>query len=275
MSGLPHVGSGHFGRRLQQLDVAGAHVNRAVYRARSSTPPHVHPLGNLFVVLHGGLEQRWERRVTHCGPLDVVVKPPGTEHADRFGTRGLACLNLELEDAAWEEFAGRGARLQRPVVLRHPPLQRLGCALAGALRDPDAERLEAEELVCSLLAALSDGGARVDPRWLEQARDLVHEGFASRIHLDVVARAVGVHPVHLAKRFRERFGCSLGEHVRWLRVQAAVRALAERERSLADVAAEVGFSDQSHMGRAFRRELGSTPGACCAHLAGGSPFESF
>lgn len=45
-----------------------------------------------------------------------------------------------------------------------------------------------------------------------------------------------------------------------LRVREAMHRLAGGERDLARLAADVGFSDQSHLCRVVREETGTTPG---------------
>lgn len=77
----------------------------------------------------------------------------------------------------------------------------------------------------------------------------------------MLARAVERHPAHLAKQFRLRFGVSIGEYVRRLRVQDVARRLAESGEPLARVAVDAGFADQSHMHRVFVARMGVTPGA--------------
>ena len=45
------------------------------------------------------------------------------------------------------------------------------------------------------------------------------------VRLSELAKAVGVHPVTLARGFRKAYGCSVGAYLRWLRVARAARAL--------------------------------------------------
>jgi AraC family transcriptional regulator len=67
--------------------------------------------------------------------------------------------------------------------------------------------------------------------------------------------------MHVARTFRRRTGSSLGEFVRAERLAWARVALATRELSLAAIASDAGFYDESHFIRAFRRRFGTTPGA--------------
>ena len=76
---------------------------------------------------------------------------------------------------------------------------------------------------------------------------------------DLAAEA-GIHPVYLARAFRQRYGSSPAEYARRLRVEAARELLARCDLSLAQVAVEAGFSDQSHLSHQFRRVVGMSPG---------------
>jgi len=57
-----------------------------------------------------------------------------------------------------------------------------------------------------------------------------------------------------------------------LRLRGARELLADASRSLADVACDTGFSDQSHFTRAFKQQFGEPPGAWRSrHLRTPSP----
>ena len=112
-----------------------------------------------------------------------------------------------------------------------------------------------------ILFALSGEPAapRVAPRWLRSARDLLDGRFDQPVSLRGLAQEAGVHPVYFAAAFRRFHGCSVGEYLRRRRLQYARRRLADPKVSLAQVAAEAGFADQSHFTRTFKRFTGMTP----------------
>jgi AraC family transcriptional regulator len=100
---------------------------------------------------------------------------------------------------------------------------------------------------------------RKPPHWLRQARDLVNDRFAENLSLDDIAATVKVHPSHLARVFRQQYGCSIGEYTRQLRLDHARHELSTSEASLLEIAVASGFSDQSHFSKAFKRHTGLTP----------------
>jgi AraC family transcriptional regulator len=82
----------------------------------------------------------------------------------------------------------------------------------------------------------------------------------ARLEVRHVAQEIDVHPVHLARVFRDYWGCSPGELIRWRRLDRAADLLRRSRLSGAEIAAEVGFVDQSHLIRAFRATYGVSPG---------------
>ena len=63
------------------------------------------------------------------------------------------------------------------------------------------------------------------------------------------------------RRFQRAFHVSPHDYIRRLRVRLACHALVYSAATLAQVASDFGFSDQSHFTREFRRETAVTPGA--------------
>jgi AraC family transcriptional regulator len=136
--------------------------------------------------------------------------------------------------------------------------------IAAELADPDeATPLAVEGLAFELLAvAARQAGPRHAlhrPAWLLDARDLLHDGLAHTLRIADIAAAVGVHPIHLARAFRSSFGVSPAAYLRRARLERALAALADNRRSIAEIALDCGFSDQSHFTRVFRRHTGLTP----------------
>ncbi|MEM7204425.1 MAG: AraC family transcriptional regulator [Planctomycetota bacterium] len=258
------VETGQLGERLEEVSVAGVRVNRAIYSAHLTTPKHAHRRANLCLPLSGCYEETWGKRSATVDARSVMVKPPGVEHLNRFGPRDVTCLNIELEPEVWDEFAGPA--VGAPCKLMEPSLPRMARSLERELAQPDRTAgLAAQGLVLSIVASALRAHERLSScrpkRWLDEVRDRLEGQFLASPQLADLAASVGVHPAHLTRQFRARFGCSIGDYVRRLRVNAVLQALDHTDRTLAEIALGCGFSDQSHMGRVVRRETGMTPGA--------------
>lgn len=94
-------------------------------------------------------------------------------------------------------------------------------------------------------------------------RVLLTDRSVSRV--DDVARSFGISPRSLQRTFRDYVGVSPKWVLRRYRLHEAAARLAEgTSGSWAAVAAELGYSDQSHFIRDFTRAVGLTPGAYAA-----------
>ena len=149
------------------------------------------------------------------------------------------------------------------------PDKRLRTAVArlhGELGCPD-EMLAAEthlafitERIRELLGERPNpAGQPPMPELAERARAILDARLFEPVTMAALAAALGSGPTQVARTFREAFGIPPHRYVLGRRLDAARdRILAGQP--LADVAAEVGFTDQAHLTRRFRRFLGTTPG---------------
>ena len=66
---------------------------------------------------------------------------------------------------------------------------------------------------------------------------------------------------HFARCFKEMYGRSCKDYLEILRVERAEELLKFTDLSLNDIGQELGYSDQSHFTRAFKKHKGVTPGS--------------
>ncbi|MEM5294151.1 AraC family transcriptional regulator [Burkholderia sp. JPY481] len=120
-----------------------------------------------------------------------------------------------------------------------------------------------DRLLLRLGAQLRDAPLTGDPAAspaIARVRDLLHEQMDGNLGLDELAELAGIDRFRLTRLFQRAFGTSPHAYLVRLRLRAARRLLAAG-RTPAQVAAEVGFADQSHLGRWFRRAYRMTPAA--------------
>jgi len=80
-----------------------------------------------------------------------------------------------------------------------------------------------------------------------------------KIDMDRVARSVGTSRRSLIRCFKADLGRNPGEILRELRVETAVHHLKATELPISAIAAECGFTDQSHMTRVLKSVMDVTP----------------
>jgi AraC family transcriptional regulator len=250
------------GKTLMSRDVAGFAFREMVHKPGIRIPKHSHERAHVAFVLRGVFTERCERETLECRPLSVSFLAPGLTHSDDF-QNGAHCFLFEIAPPRLERVREVLPMID-PVFLNGGAPAWLMMRLYNEARETDeSSSLAAEGLTLEILAALSRERSSASPlripRWLTQAKDLLHARFPETLTHELLASAVGVHPVHLASEFRKHFKSTIGEYVRRLRIEHASRQLATSDASLAEIAVTSGFADQSHFCKVFKRLAGMTP----------------
>jgi AraC family transcriptional regulator len=241
-------------------DVALGHVSAMRFPSDITLPRHNHPQATIAVILAGGFSGSYRGGERDCQIQSVIVEPAGEQHANRFGHGETTILAVSLEATdAWRAVETAAGKLS---FYRDPFAGLIARRAVNELESPDdvtpmALEAAAMEIVARVTRdALQDGR----PAWLREVRDLVHDRYAESLSLADVAAVIGVEPERIARTFRRAFGEPLAGYVRRIRVDAAAAMLATTDVPISQVAADVGFSDQSHLTRCFGRYVGTTPG---------------
>jgi transcriptional regulator GlxA family with amidase domain len=79
------------------------------------------------------------------------------------------------------------------------------------------------------------------------------------VSLDDIARAACVSRSHFTRLFRVSMGASPMYHLLRMRIERAKTLLAQNDQSICSIALSLGFFDQSHFSRTFRRMTGMSP----------------
>jgi AraC family transcriptional regulator len=98
--------------------------------------------------------------------------------------------------------------------------------------------------------------------WQERrATELLLVNIKRGVALKELARECGLSVAHFSRAFHRTLGVAPHKWLIEQRVVLSKEKLRDDELSLTDVAAECGFSDQSHLARHFQRIVGVSPGA--------------
>lgn len=117
--------------------------------------------------------------------------------------------------------------------------------------------------VCGLLGLMYPIETPEDQRAyfgdLQKAIEYVDDHFVGEITAAKLADLAGLSVPHFNRLFRKLLRLSPMEYVLSLRIQEAQRLLATTPATMSEIAAEIGFYDQSHFTKRFRKIAGMTP----------------
>lgn len=236
--------------------------------------PHWHD-SFLVGVTEQGVQQFNCRRVRHRStPGQVFLLEPGDIHDGLAPTEeGFTYSTLYLEPAwldqqlraLYEHAPGDSLPSFADTLCHDERLARATELAFRAVHDQDL-RIVRQTAMDDLLACLTrhlHWRRRInpDPRLpltAQRARDFLHANLERDIGLEDLAQACGIDRFRLTRAFKAAFGIAPHAYLIQLRLARARRLLAQGQ-TPAEVAVALGFADQSHLGRWFRRAYQLTP----------------
>jgi AraC family transcriptional regulator len=250
------------GSRARSRDIAGFIVADARYRTHVAVAPHVHACAGLAFIVAGRYEKRIGRAERDCRPGTMTFEPPGVEHAERYRGERVRALLIEFSTARFKSVR-QVTRLEAPACVEQgAPLAAAERLLRELRSDDAASALAIEGLALELVAHAARVIDRPEstPSWLRLIVCRLRDECRNPLTMSELAATAGVHPAHIARVFRTRMGCSVGEFQRRLRIEWAMVQLQQSDSALDTIALGAGFFDQSHFCRVFRRHVGTSPG---------------
>jgi AraC-like DNA-binding protein len=226
----------------------------------------------------GGAELLRHNGASHVASVGTVIAiNPGEWHANgaAAASNGFAYRMLyppaDRMRSVASELAGRevdAPGLIQPIVTGDATLSRLLLDLHLAL-EQGAPPLEQDARFAEFTACLLSRYARVRPdvaaplgcerRYVRRVREYLEAHCADGVSLAELSTVADVSPFHLLRMFRDEVGLPPHEYQTHVRVERVKRLLRDGW-TVARAASEVGFVDQSHLTRHFKRIVGLTPG---------------
>jgi AraC family transcriptional regulator len=225
-----------------------------------------------------------ERRVNggrlHCNLArygGTIVYPATSEHWVRWQEQAeflLLFLEPDLLARAADELASR------PIIEmiasekeRDDPLMlQIVLALKAEIDEGmvTSSSLYAESLANTLTAhllrhytvwnpALRDAVDKPSASTLRHVIEYIHDNLDHHLTLAELSLVAGMSPYHFARTFKQVTGVPPHQYVLNVRVEQAKSLLLQGKLTIAEIASQVGFFDQSHLTRYFKRLVGVTP----------------
>lgn len=264
-SGTVKTTSAH---RARQHRTSRADIEAVSVLSSRQFPRHAHD-GYGLGLLDTGAHRTWSPLgLVEAFAGDVITINPEEMHDGapvRGATRQWRMIYFDPALIAEElkQETPQQLEIVHPILRDRELRMRLECLFA-ALTAEGAQPLAIEEAMVQVLSlVVRRHGARIVPAQttsppIARARRWIDETPGASVSLTDLASAAGVSRFQLVRGFAKELGVTPYAYLMQRRVRAA-RGLIADGRSLSAAALEAGFADQSHMTRAFVRQLGVTP----------------
>ncbi len=252
---MSYFGEIEFARSSALGELVVAH-----HRPRSCLDPHRHETSYVSLCLNGSYLEDAGGLVDEVNRGDLFVHPREEAHANDMASQGATILNLRVSLPIQRLYnVSHAHRTRAKLKCSEEALGRIETICSAEQRlEGTYELLRAADIILPLLASRPPSTGFGDER-LNRAITAVEGDLEHLWTLEELASIAGYHPVYFGRKFRERFGCPPIDHVRRLRMRAALRLMCGHDVTATEAAHAVGFFDSAHMANTFRKALGASP----------------
>lgn len=238
--------------------------------------PHFHETF-VVAVFEAGV-QRWSigRETGLATPGAIMVIPPGETHTGRAHLPEGWCYRAwypsvrTLERAAEDVYERPATGLSVRCGVTDRPRLAARLIELHARQEAEADALARQSAFAAAMESILQlfGGSSAqkvgtaEHAAVRRATEFLEERFGEDVHLDDIARHAGLSAYRLMHLFKASKGITLHGCLTQVRLHHAREKL-RRGDPAAQVAADVGFADQAHFIRHFKKRYGVTPGAYC------------
>jgi AraC family transcriptional regulator of arabinose operon len=209
--------------------------------------------------------------VRHAVPAHtVLVIPPGRPHryfADAARPWSIWWLHVAGDDVAdlLSAIGLTAAAPTGPLVDPYPAFALVESICDWLARDETAASLTGAAGVAwhllAQLAAERERRSTGDAEPLRRIQALLREQLAAPVSVPALAEIAGFSTSHFSARFKAVTGFSVVEYVKRLRMARARQLLITSDRTVAEIAAAVGYPDPFYFSRQFAAVNGVSPRA--------------
>jgi AraC family transcriptional regulator len=250
-----------FGKTDRRIGLDGVSISTTSYEPLEQQPWHTHEHATFFAHLAGGQVDERSDAEWSMPRLAIIYHPTSSPHRSRIGPTGAKGVNVELTERWLNEngidLKSLGEhRISDSSDAQSSALRLIRAYSSAVLTDAEISDVALEMVEGFLQQPQALHSSR--PRWLARTEEQIGLRFREPIGLTVLAREVGVHPVHLARVFRHWNSCSITDRLQRLRLHAAVDQILGGE-SVGAAAIDAGFTDQFYFSRVLKAKFGFCP----------------
>ena len=242
----------YLGSNRRRYDAGGIILTETEYHSTVFEGWHAHENIHVSLIIKGGNREQRKQRETHVLPGTLLFYHQHELHRNLHTSHPSKNINLEITEEFLQQYELGENEIEK--MARHPDA---GFSLLKMYHEADqADHFSAVSIQMLLLELISDTKKlhkKQPPLWLKTIVDFLQDNWQEHPGLTELASLSGVSPITVSKHFSKYMGCTLGEYMRKLKIQNALRLIPTGTLSLTEVAYYCGFADQSHFTRNFRK----------------------
>ncbi|MEM9364160.1 MAG: AraC family transcriptional regulator [Bacteroidota bacterium] len=238
----------YLGRTIKSYKTDMISVKSTLHE-KSESKFHAHRNAYLSILLSGLYSETTLDTQKIVSPSNVLYRPAHYKHKNQFITDKTKCLNIEFGPEWFEKHDINSKKIQPQIksIQNHPLVLRL---LIDFLKHRKIDFFE--ELLKQFIVREEKITGSLRKPWLNKLVQILDNEIEKNHSLTTLSERVFVHPNYMSRVFKENLGVTIGQYQMERKIKSATKKLFVERNSIAQIASDCGFFDESHFIRTFR-----------------------
>ncbi len=223
---------------------------------------HSHANNHITFIVRGGNKEQRKNKEIEASPGKIIFYRSGEWHRNAHTLHPSKNINLEIKDAFFSKYQLNPSTFNpNPSLFRYPDVKFSVLKIYQECKTNDTQTIASiHALILKLLSSSPhERSEEKSPPWINSLREIINDRWNETLSLAELSGSLHIHPVTISKNFPNYFSCTLGEYMRKVKIEKAITLIQKPHHSLADIAYQCGFADQSHFIRTFKTATGFLP----------------
>ena len=222
---------------------------KSTLHEKSESKFHAHNNSYLSILLSGRYSEMTLETRDIIFPSTIIYRPAHYKHKNQFITAKTKCLNIAFRPEWFDKLDINPEKIKFQIksIQNYPLILRL---LIDFLKYHRIDFFE--ELLLNIITSEEQGITSSRKPWLGKLIRILDNEIEERHSLKTLSERVFVHPNYMSRVFREHFGVTVGQYQIARKLQCATEKLFTEKSSIALIASECGFFDESHFIKTFK-----------------------
>ena len=222
---------------------------KSTLHTKSESKFHSHRNAYLSILLSGKYSEMTldSQKIIH--PSSFLYRPARYKHKNQFITDRTKCLNIEFSSEWFDKHDVNSKKIHPQIrsIQNHPLVLRL---LIDFLKHRKIDFFE--ELLKQFIGGEEQVTSPLRNPWLSKLVQILDNEIEENHSLKTLSERVFVHPNYMSRVFKEHLGITIGQYQMERKIRSATKKLFIENNSIAQIASDCGFFDESHFIKTFK-----------------------
>lgn len=248
----------YLGRNLRSVDNSFFKLSITSYGPDCAVERHYHDNDYLSILIKGKYHEKNNVDDNLISSGDIIFRPNAYTHENLFESYGGTCFNIEF-NSEWQKQLDTSLKL--PDNFNNYKTGHFPSLYKSLLNFQNKYNEDQSfEFICDWLFGINQLSlAKGRLPWIEKVVHILENEFGCFHSLRSLSERVLVHPVYLARAFKEKKGVTIGEYQLKFKLANTISLLLNTTLSITDIAYTNGFFDDAHFIHTFKSVYNVSP----------------